>query len=134
MVRMLPTVSQIEVGDRVRVVVEISGAVDVGHVPFHVTVDPSVLRFENAHEGTFLRSDGRETAFFAAAANDTSVVIGLSRLRAGDGIDGSGELCVLHFTAVGPGDAGLAFSRAKVRDSRNRILPADFRSAAIVVR
>ena len=38
--------------------------------------------------------------------------MGLSRLGAGEGIAGSGELCTLEFTVVGTGDAGLEFTRA----------------------
>ena len=125
----------VQVGDRVSIVIEIAGAADVGHVPFHVTIDPQVLQFEDGQEGNFLSSDGRQTAFFAAATGDgAAVVVGLSRLRRGDGIHGGGDLCVLHFNAVGPGDARLDFARAKVRDSGNRIVPAEFWGTAIVVR
>lgn len=134
-VRMLPSAVEVEVGDRVSVMIEISGATDLGHVPFHITMDPQVLQFEYGEEGNFLRSDGRQTAFFAAATRDASVVVvGLSRLRQGDGIHGGGDLCVLYFNAVGSGDARLGFARAKVRDSSNRIVPAEFLGTAIVVR
>lgn len=105
---------KVQVGDQVSIVIEISGATDVGHVPFHVTMNPQVLQFEYGEEGNFLSSDGRQTAFFAAATSDAAVVVvGLSRIRQGDGIRGGGDLCVLHFIAVGPGNAGLGFARAR---------------------
>ena len=103
-VRMLPSAAEIQVGDQVSIMIEISGATDVGHVPFHVTMNPQVLQFAYGEEGNFMRSDGRQTAFFAAPTSDAaSVVVGLSRVRQGDGIRGGGDLCVLHFNAVGPG-------------------------------
>jgi hypothetical protein len=127
--------SEFEVGDRVAIRIEVAGAVDVGSVPFHVLYDPAVLQFEWGEEGPFLGGDGRQTAFFAAPTSQgDEVVIGLSRLGRGNGIVGAGELCVLYFTAVGPGDAGLGFSRAKVRDSNNRIVPSSFDPVAMSVR
>ena len=62
-----------------------------------------------------------------------SVAVGLSRLGRGDGIDGSGQLCVIHFTAVGPGQTPIQFSRAKVRDAENRIVPAVFEPTFVVI-
>ena len=94
-----------------------------------------MLRFEGADEGPFLRGGGKQTAFFAAPTSDgASVVVGLSRLGRGDGISGGGELCTLRFSVIGAGSAGLAFDRAKVRDSENRIAPASFVAAAVSVR
>jgi hypothetical protein len=104
-------------------------------VPFHLTFDPRVLQFEFGEEGPFLSGDGAQTAFFAATTTDGSaVVVGLSRLGRVGGVGGDGGLCVLHFTAAAPGDAGLGFAGAKVRDSANRIVPSIFDAALLVVR
>lgn len=124
----------VTVGDRVRLTVRITKGENIGHVPFHVTHDPAVLRFERGAEGGFLRGDGQQTAFFAAAqAAGDAVVVGLSRLGREPGANGEGELCTLEFTAVGVGDAKLAFSRASVRDSTNTIVVSAFRPTRIVV-
>ena len=129
---MVPSAVQVGVGDLLSIRVEIAGAEDVGSVPFHVIYNPAVLRFEAGREGPFLRGDARPTAFFASAmSSGNEAAIGLSRLGAGHGIGGDGELCTLDFTVVGPGEAGLAFTRAHVRDSANRIVPAAFQSAAV---
>jgi general secretion pathway protein D len=123
----------VSVGDRVTLRIEIQGADDVGSVPFHVVFDPAVLRFEAGREGTFMNRGGRQTAFFAAPmSNGSDVAVGLSRLGRGDGIEGSGELCTLTFTVLGPGDASLAFVRAQVRDAQNRIVPADFQPTVLI--
>ncbi len=134
-VQMRVDTNEVSVGDTVLVKVWISGVTDVGSVPFHVLFDPAVLRFERGIEGPFLGGDGRQTVFAAAPTRDrTRVVVGLSRLGRGQGLRGSGELCVLEFTAVGAGDAGLSFARARVWDSENRIVPATFDGAVIGVR
>jgi hypothetical protein len=133
-VQLIPTATELTVGDHLAVVVLISGASDVGHVPFHLLFNPQVLQFEYGEEGGFLGSDGRQTAFFAApASGGGSVVVGLSRLGRGDGITGGGELCVLHFSAIGAGQSALSFSREKVRDSANQIVSSVFIPVAVNV-
>ncbi len=132
---MIPSTDQPVVGSRLSIRVEIAGASDVGSVPFHVVYNSAVLRFEGGREGPFLQGGGRQTAFFASPMSSGSeMVVGLSRLGAGNGIGGGGELCTLDFTVVGPGDAGLAFTRAHVRDSANRIVPAVFDLAIVTAR
>ncbi len=134
-VLMMPVSGEVLVGDRVTITVAISSATNVGHVPFHVTFNPGVLQFDHGEEGSFLGSDGVPTAFFAAVTSSgAEVVIGLSRLGQEEGNHGGGNLCVLHFNAVGPGDAGLGFASAKVRDSTNRIVESFFQPATVVVR
>ena len=132
LVRMIPSSTELVTGDAVSIIVDISSAADVGHVPFHLNYNAAVLEFEYGEQGSFLGSDGVQTAFFATASR-SAVVVGLSRLGRVAGVNGGGDLCVLHFTAVGPGNAALGFSRAKVRDSSNRIVPSVFAPAVVVV-
>jgi hypothetical protein len=133
-VQLIPDVQELSVGEHLAVVVMISGASDVGHVPFHLLYDPRVLQFEYGEEGSFLRSDGRQTAFFASAASGGGeVVVGLSRFGGGEGVSGEGLLCILHFAAVGPGSSAISFSREKVRDAANQIVPSFFIATEVTV-
>jgi len=133
-VRMVPMSAVFAVDDVVPVSIEIYSGTDVGHVPFYVKYDPRVLEFDRGVEGSFLGSDGAPTAFFArASSGGDAVVIGLSRMGQGPGIDGAGTLCVLEFVAVGQGTTALRFSRAKVRDSTSGIMPASFENATLTV-
>jgi hypothetical protein len=112
----------------------IDGAVDAASIPFHVVFNPAVVRFESGEEGSFL-SGGGQTAFFASpTSTGERVVVGLSRLGPEQGASGSGELCRLRFTTIGAGDSALAFERAKVRDTSNKILPASFAPTKVSVR
>ena len=118
----------------VPVVVEIQFGTDVGHVPFHLAFDPRVLRFERGDQGDFLRIDGAPTVFYATTANSgDAVVVGLSRLGNGPGIDGSGQLCVLNFVALAPGTTPLRFRAAAVKDSGNVRMLSDFNASAVNV-
>jgi hypothetical protein len=132
---MRPDATEPIAGSRLSVTIEVSGASGVASAPFHVTFDPAVLRFESGEEGTFLAMSGSQTAFLIApTSNGSEVVVGLSILGPDRGRDGGGVLCTLHFAVVGPGDARLAFTRAHLRDSGNRILPATFEAVSITAR
>jgi hypothetical protein len=107
---------------------------DVGSVPFYLAFNPTVLQFDGAEEGDYLSRDGRATVFIATPSPDgATVIVGHSRLGAGDGAGGDGELCRLRFKVIGPGPAGLIFQRAKVRDSLNRIVPSVFETPLLSV-
>jgi hypothetical protein len=134
-VQAIPSLTELAVEGSLSVVVMISNATDVGHVPFHLVYDPQVLLFEYGEEGSFLGSDGAQTAFFAAGAGGGgTVVVGLSRLGQTSGVSGAGEMCVLHFTAVGPGTTALAFSSEKVRNPAGDPVPSVFVPVSITVR
>jgi len=125
----------VHVGDTFQVQIRISGADNIGHVPFHLTYDPAVLRFERGLEGEVLAADGNRTVFVAAAnSKGDTVVVGLSRLGRVEGVAGEGVLCTLEFTAVSAGETPLAFRRASVRDPANKIQRSTFRDARLVVR
>jgi len=127
--------SIVRVGDRLLVHVNITRSDDVGHVPFHIDYDATVLRFEQAVEGTFLNQDGNATIFLTAPnRSGDSVAVGLSRLGGKVGVAGDGELCRLAFRAIGEGDTRLGFSQATVRDGTNREVPVEFHTTTIVVR
>lgn len=133
-VRMLAEATEVSVGAPVTIHVAIADASDVGSVPFHVLFDPAVLQYQRSEEGAFLQSGGRQTVFAALPTGRAdSVIVGLAKLGRGDGVDGVGELCTLHFTAVGPGAADLRFERANVRDSSNRILQSSFLPVSVTV-
>jgi hypothetical protein len=133
-VQMIPSAERVLVGQQVTVSVQIASGTDVGHVPFHLTFDPTVLSFESGLEGQFLASDGWQTVFFASPATDGNrIVVGLSRLGAAEGIDGGGVLCTLIFSAIGPGNAQLGFQSQKVKDSQNRVVPSLFVAGSVIV-
>jgi hypothetical protein len=134
-VQALPSLTELAVEGRLAVVVTISGAAEVGHVPFHLVYDPQVLAFEYGEEGAFLGSDGAQTAFFATpSGGGGTIFVGLSRLGQTSGVSGAGNLCVLHFRAVGPGTTTLAFSSEKVRDPAGGLLPSVFVPVSVTVR
>jgi len=134
-VRLVPSATQYRVGDRVVVQVVADNVSNLGSAPFHLRYDRSVLEFlPPGTEGALLGSDGSSTIFMASdSAAGGEVVVGLSRMGAGQGVSGSGVLATFEFIAVNPGDAGLTFVGAGLKDPRAQALPASFLSATVKV-
>ncbi len=126
--------SRAATGGEVVLTIAVAGAPPVFAVPFHVTFDPSVLRYASAKEGPWLRSDGKPTTFLAALSGDGRLVVGASRLGPVGGMTGGGVVCTLRFTAIGAGDAKLAFERYALLDPKGKEIPATFRAAELRVR
>lgn len=60
-------------------------------------------------EGGFLSADGSNTQILARQITDGTVIVGLSRLGDVGGVDGSGLLLTLDFTAVSNGTGTFSF-------------------------
>lgn len=134
-IQMLPSNRKASVGDTLTIRVRLENGSDVGSVPFHVTFNAQVLQFESGEEGSFLRRDGAQTAFFASPMSTPGeIVVGLSRLGSGDGAKGSGDLCRLTFRVISRGDAALEFKRASVKDPHDKILGSAFQTAKVRTR
>ncbi len=126
-IRLVPSAATYRVGDNVPIEVFIENATNVASVSFHLRFGATVLQYLSNAEGAFMGSDGTTTFFLAEVtpAGD-EVVVGLSRAGSGPGVSGAGFLATFEFLAIGPGDAGFAFSGSSVRDPQGKSLPARF--------
>jgi general secretion pathway protein D len=134
-VTLVPSKSTYRVGEIVVVEVVMQNANNVGSTPFHLRYNPAVLQFISpAIEGALLRSDGANTVFLATpTGGGGELVVGLSRMGAGQGVEGTGGLAVFQFTAIAEGDASFNFTGAAVKDPQARNLPAAFQPASVRV-
>lgn len=134
-VELRPSAFAYSMGEIVTLDVAIRDGRDVGSVPFHLHFDPSVVQFQPpATEGPYLGADGTLTVFLASeSAAGGELVVGMSRLGAIHGAQGSGSLATVEFLTVGPGPCGFRFSAASVKDPQAQLLPATFNSAAVDV-
>jgi hypothetical protein len=128
LVRLIPAQLVYQVGDPVGMHAFIEHADNVGSVPFHLVYNKDVLEFlPPATEGPFMREDGTFTVFLVdEAGGGGELVVGLSRLGAVDGAQGSGLLATFAFTALSPGSSAFEFRAAKVKDPQARSVPATF--------
>jgi len=127
--------SSYRVGENVTLQVQIVGAQSVGSVPFHLRYNPQVFSYlAPASEGDFLSSDGTSTVFAASEVQGGGeIVVGLSRVGAANGANGSGLLATFQFVAKAPGSGTFSFTGASVRDPTASILPSSFTTAAVSV-
>jgi general secretion pathway protein D len=134
-ISLIPSSSTYHVGDTVVIEVVMQNANNVGSTPFHLRYNAQALQFISpAAEGPLMRSDGANTVFLATpAGGEGELVVGLSRMGAGQGVTGTGTLAVFQFLAIAPGDGGFNFTGAAVKDPQARNLPAAFHPAAIRV-
>lgn len=133
-VTMIPSPSDVQVGDQLTITIAIEEADDVASVPFRVHFDGQVLEYETAAEATFLSRSGRQTAFLAALAPEgNEVIVGVTQLGPARGVEGRGEICTLRFRAKAPGDTKLAFDRGSVRNSLYQTIPATFEASPVII-
>jgi hypothetical protein len=134
-VSLVPSKTVYQVGEVVVVQVVIDNAWNVGSVPFHLRFNKDVLQFmPPATEGPFLKSDGSATVFLASdTGGGGEVVVGLSRLGAGQGMAGSGMLGIFQFQAINPGSCDFGFTGASVKNPQAGNLPAAFQTAPVRV-
>ena len=135
LVRLATLESDYAVGETISVEVLIDEAENVQSVAFHLLFDQDVIQYIlPAIEGPFLGSDGARTLLLSTETEDGGeVIVAMSRLGTGVGVDGSGLLLTFNFLAVSPGDCGFVFDGATVKDPSARDLGAHFASASVSV-
>jgi hypothetical protein len=88
-------------------------------VAFDLVYPNGVMKFEGATEGSFL--GGTATSFQFSEPTTGRLVVGLTRLGAVSGVNGSGDLLTLEFTPVGPaGVETFAFQSNSAFDATAR--------------
>lgn len=113
-----PAGVEVTVGQSFTVDVTIDAAVDVFAFQFDLGFDPNVLTATGIAEGSFLSSGG--ATFFIPGDIDNlagSVSFTANSLLGFDGVDGSGTLARISFTAVGVGSSAVTIFNAVVLDS-----------------
>ena len=88
-----------------------------------LTYPSNLLTLTRAEEGAFLSGGGAPTSLQVAEPMPGVLVLGLSRLGAIGGADGSGTLIRLTFTARAAGDGAFSFQRNRVIGSDGLGLP-----------
>ena len=81
-----------------------------------------------------MNADGTNTVFLAGdMGGGGEIVVGLSRMGAGEGASGTGSLARFRFLAINAGSCNFGFTGASVKDPQARNLPAAFNTAAVQV-
>ncbi|MDQ1829205.1 cohesin domain-containing protein [Massilia scottii] len=136
----LPTLSlsasPATVGSTVDLAVKISDVADLYGYQFTLTFDSALLKANSVTEGAFLGTAGPTFSGVSAIDNATGLIsfVFNTRLGAGAGAFGSGDLAHISFDALAAGSAALTFSDVLFLDSNQNeiVVMADNGSVQVV--
>jgi len=133
-VRLVPDRNDLLPGEAVVVTVQVSDAVSMSSLPFHLRFDPEVLEFVDSQAGAAL-SESYEPVLLASVSPNRpgDLAVGLSLVDSSGLFSGSGALVQLRFRAVASGESDLDFDRASLRGPTSRPLNALFEKTRIRV-
>jgi general secretion pathway protein D len=114
--------------------VVLSNAHDVYSVPIQLQFDPKILQLVNVDAGGLLGGDGQPVALVHRDEGNGLVTISASRPPGVNGVDGQGQVCVMTFKAIAPGDTNIALVKVGARNSLGASLPAVGSQAVVHVK
>jgi general secretion pathway protein D len=108
---------------------------DVAAAPLQIQYDPKVLRLNDVVQGGLLATDGQQVVFTKNIMNDTgTAVIQLNRQQGTPGVNGSGVLATLNFTALGRGITVVNIPGLAIRNSQGQPVAGGSPQLTIAVR
>lgn len=127
--------SEVKVNEEFRVEVTVTDAKELFSAPFTLQYDTAILEFVGAVEGTFLKKDGKPTAFQANVNRENGQVgITLGRMGEVGGVSGAGTLAVITFRAKAAGPTDIGFGAVDFTSPGNKPMDADLYGKLIEVR
>jgi general secretion pathway protein D len=104
--------------NQVTIALQARNMTDLASVPVKVRWDPKVLRLEMISPGALLAQDGKIGAPSLDIRNDTGdASIEVNRVAGAGGVNGTGPLLQLTFTAVGKGITTVSVTEAPLKNS-----------------
>ncbi|HXU30628.1 MAG TPA: cohesin domain-containing protein [Thermoanaerobaculia bacterium] len=94
---------------------------------------PALLRFTGRTQGTFLSAGGVQTSFQVIENPTGNLVIGLTRLGGAAGVDGSGLLMTLQFSASTAGTGAFEIQNGVAVDETGQRLSTSFAAGSVQV-
>jgi general secretion pathway protein D len=121
-----------KVGSTFQMKVDLTGGKDLFSVPMQLHYDPKLLTLLNVDTGNLLGKDGQTIALVHRDDGNGNVTISASRPPGVQGVNGSGDICVLTFQAKAPGNASVQVIKSAARNSAQTVLPIRAGSPAVV--
>ena len=91
-----------------------------------ITFDPAVLEVVKVDEGDFLKTGGEGTFFLRGTIDNTAgKLTGVSAARLSGGVDGTGTLVSVTFTAKAAGETRVTFGNFQAGNTRSEAIPSN---------
>jgi general secretion pathway protein D len=120
----VPQNSNQTVGSTFVTSIVLTNARDLASVPLQVQFDPKVLQLVNVEAGGLLGGDGQPVALVHRDEGNGVLNISASRPPGAAGVSGEGQVCLMTFKAIAPGDSKLALVKVGARTTTNNNVPA----------
>jgi general secretion pathway protein D len=129
-----PARVQAPLSSQVKIAIEAQNMGDLASVPVKVRWDPKILRLEMISPGALLTQDGKIVAPSLDIRNDTGdASIEVNRMAGAGGVNGTGPLLQLTFTAVGKGTTTVSVTEAPLKNSAKQAIAVQLPSVSVVV-
>jgi general secretion pathway protein D len=129
-----PATVQAALSSQVKIALQAQNMTDLAHVPVKFRWDPKVLRLEMISAGALLSADGKVIAPSLDIRNDSGdASIDVNRLAGAPGVNGSGPLLQLTFTAVGKGTTPVTVTEAPLKNTAQQPIAVQPPSVSVVV-
>jgi general secretion pathway protein D len=129
-----PATLQAKLSGPVVVTLDAANATDLAVVPIKLRWDPKILRLNQATAAALFTKDGNVNPPTLDIRNDSGeATIELSRSAGAAGVNGSGPLMQLTFSAVGKGSTSIAVTEVNLRNSKKEAVAVTGPSAVVNV-
>ena len=99
-----------------------------------ITFDPAVLEAVEVNEGDFLKTGGEGTFFLRGTIDNTAgKITSISSARLSGGVNGTGTLLSVTFTAKTTGETRITLSNLHAGDSSTEAIPLDAPEIVIMI-
>lgn len=123
-VRIDPSAQQVTTGSQFSVRVMADDVANLGSFEFTIQFDPSIITYQSVAKGDLLGSTGRQVVCPGAITDVGTVRFGCATIGTQPGVNGSGELATVTFTAAAEGISPLDLIVVSLSDPLGNDLPA----------
>ncbi|MBI1822874.1 MAG: hypothetical protein HY200_07685 [Nitrospirae bacterium] len=132
--QVVPSSSQVFEGQETSIDLVVNDVKDLSELDIAFSFNPALLDLKRAVEGSFLKSDGKQTSFVTSVNAVTGQVnIHLVRIGETEGKSGSGTIGTLTFLGKRKGEAFVAGKEGKFLNSSKAVLPVRMGSGVIKI-
>jgi general secretion pathway protein D len=129
-----PAKVEAKLSSQVTIALDAQNMADLASAPVKIRWDPKVLRLEMISPGALLTQDGKILAPSLDIRNDTGdASIEVNRVAGASGVNGTGPLLQLTFTAVGKGTTTVSVTEAALKNSGKRAITVQPPAVSVTV-
>ena len=131
-----PGMTTVQPGSTFTLSIDVANVTDLGDFQFDLFFNPSVLQASGVSEGSFLGSGGETTLFIPGTIDNLGGVVAATAdalIGPGPGPDGSGELAIIQFTALGGGSTAISLGNLILQTSNGDDVPFTISNGRVVV-